>query len=278
MAQIVYSLVLIAPSPLERLIIDSIGREVPIIVLSPEALPSQISSKLSGFRPPDVPCLKDGLFHSPETIGRLRIEAAERFMHWREVERVVDGVVHHRTDDTEYISSRHRPRAGWDKEKWERDWMENLSKDVYVALQHRRQNEPHQRSPLVPNFYEEDDADRSHSVTPSESERIERPASPAPFPPNLLPHSQPFDPLHLPSLLLFTVSILGPLKNRVLDGIKAMARGYLDDDHPRRGLQARMEQAGRAERKAMRMIALGGLVTAGFAVGVGVGAAWNGPK
>ncbi|KAH6891802.1 hypothetical protein BKA70DRAFT_1326176 [Coprinopsis sp. MPI-PUGE-AT-0042] len=266
-----------SPSPLERSIIDSLGGDVPIIVLSPESLPTQITSKLSGFRPSNALSLKDGLFHSPETIGRLRIEAAERFMRWREVERAVDGVVQHRTDETEYFSPRHRPRAGWDKEKWERDWMENLSKDVYVALQDRRQYEPHQRSPLVPN-YEEDDADRSHSVTPSsESERPERPASPAPFHPNLLPHSQPFDPLHLPSLLLFAVSILGPLKNRVLDCVKAIAQGYLDDDHPRRAFQARRE-AGRAEKKTMRMIALGGLVTAGFAVGVGVGAAWSGPK
>jgi hypothetical protein len=207
------------------------------------------------------------------------MEAAERFMRWREVERAVDGVVHQRADDTEYFSPRHRPRAGWDKEKWERDWMENLSKDVYVALQHRRQNEPHQRSPLVPTFYEEHDADRSHSVTPSsESERVERPASPAPFPPNLLPHSQPFDPLHLPSLLLFTVSILVPLKNRVLDCVKAVAQGYFEDDHPRRAFQARHEEAGRAESKTVKMIALGSLLTAGFAVGVGVGAAWSGPK
>lgn len=78
------------------MLLDSLSRHIPIILLPlPRtrvhfSLPA--NSNLSVFRSRTPIALRAGLFRSPETLAALRVEAAERFLGWREVERAVRGV------------------------------------------------------------------------------------------------------------------------------------------------------------------------------------------
>lgn len=65
--------------------------------LEPLETPSTPSSRpepnTSTIRPPDAYVLRTSLFRRPEDLGTLRLEAAERFLRWREVERSVQQVL-----------------------------------------------------------------------------------------------------------------------------------------------------------------------------------------
>lgn len=132
--------------------------------------------------------LRSGLFRSPDILSSLRCEAAERFVHWREVERTVLDVRKHnlRRERRQLHDSEDEPysntRAIWSKANWELEWEAALSQDVARRVREDAQMKPNpQLSPLY--------ADSSGDL--------------------------PFDPLHLPSLLIFSLSILGPFHNRL---------------------------------------------------------------
>ncbi|KAA1474568.1 hypothetical protein DENSPDRAFT_841173 [Dentipellis sp. KUC8613] len=179
----------IASSPQERTIIDRLSAHIPIITLPPVASHSRQRLKLSAFRPASVYALRTGLFRSPETLALLRSEAADRFLRWREVERAVHNVRrtrHHTSSfDNEPKSAlpvgEKRGGAGpaWNKADWEAEWDATLSRDVARRL-------------------------REGTITG---------APPRPAHHSCAPIA--VDPLHLPSLLVFSMSLWTPLKFRV---------------------------------------------------------------
>ena len=83
-------------------------------------------------------------------------------------------------------SVRHSPgdSSAWDKEKWESEWMASFSADVAKRL------------------------DTHKTCSSAES-----------FPPYAFGRNSIYDPLHLPSLLVFSISLLGPLKERLEDSL-----------------------------------------------------------
>ncbi|KAF5384432.1 hypothetical protein D9615_003466 [Tricholomella constricta] len=220
------ALIFLLPSPptvLDNLILDTLSPQIPTIVLpritSTNSLSSQ--SKLSSFRPSSAIALRSGLFHSPETIAVLRSEATDRFLRWREVERTVDEIHMSRRDDT---SHHHRDPDGllWDKAKWEAEWVASLSQDVAKRLREGTITERNARCSSRNDHASTNDPSRSCLS------------------------SSYFDPLHLPSLLVFSVSLLGPLHARL-----------------RRSLAALVEVLGES--------GLGVALLGGFSMGIGVG-------
>ncbi|KAG2007010.1 hypothetical protein CC2G_014738 [Coprinopsis cinerea AmutBmut pab1-1] len=312
-----------APTALDRLIIDSLGGDIPIIVLStpPSSYPVSSSSsphasspalhptatsfissftrnsrsKLSAFRPSNAGAVKNGVFRSPETISVLRMEAAERFMRWREVERAVAGVLHDAPTSHRLESIGPKPRSSnksawdrWDKEKWEREWMEDFSRDVSIRLQERgsRRREvgvdeqPTEHGAPPPPYNDDTSSilDGDIPASPAYSSANSEKGSPSSWHNTLIPHAQPFDPLHLPSLFLFTVSMLGPLKARLFGAVRSSAKGYwADTASPAEAGPVRIADAQDAEKPTQwRWFVLGGLVTvsASFCAGMSIGAAW----
>ncbi|KAJ2919739.1 hypothetical protein MD484_g632, partial [Candolleomyces efflorescens] len=276
---------------------------------------------LSSFRPRNAVALKNGLFHSPETLATLRMEAAGRFLRWREVERVVRGLHGGDSTTTLYSSSYtrglskergSRKRAGderaqigwrgWDKEKWERDWMTDFSRDVAVGVK--------ERSMLLGEGTHSGEEDQQEDGVRSDAEGTlaegneegdeldEKHAAPRII---AYAHSHSFDPLHFPSLFLFTMSMLGPLKSRVVEAVKriclmpfAMVFGpagvvtplppaasrnrvrgsdttatqqEFDEKNAGQLVQGNIQFQGQTQK----WVVVGGLVGASFCVGVGVG-------
>lgn len=187
------ALVFLLPSPptiLEHLILDTLSFHIPIIVL-PRILPNhRLSSqtKLSFFQPSSAIALRFGLFHSPETVAALRSEATDRFLRWREVERAVDEI--HMSQRNE-ASHHHRDSDGlpWNKTKWEAEWEANLSQDVAKRVREGTITEDNRRA--VSSCRSTNDASRT-----------------------CLSNSH-FDPLHLPSFLVFSISLLHPISTRI---------------------------------------------------------------
>jgi hypothetical protein len=201
---------------------------------------------LSAFRPKDEVALKHGLFHSPETLATLRMEAAGRFLRWREVERVVRGLrgpsPHvlndaHAAERLKRSVSRMRRGErkglgwrGWDKEKWEREWMSELSRDVALGMKGSKGEASEVSPPLAFGTERASRMDTSSPTPPrsrqesrdgfDEKARYEEDVEDSSAAMVSLTHSHAIDPLHLPSLLLFTVSMFGPLKTRVLEMFK----------------------------------------------------------
>jgi hypothetical protein len=151
--------------------------------------------------------LRTGLFHSPETLATLRNEASDRFLRWREVERVVDDIHMSRREE---IVRAQRSRGSenhddsiWNKAKWESEWESSLSHDVAKRL---RDNTVTERNNDLSGCGPDRDHARSTSCMGNSS----------------------FDPLHLPSLLLFSLSLLGPLQNRLGRSIVAFVEALGD--------------------------------------------------
>jgi len=112
-------------------------------------------------------------------------------MRWREVERVVDEIHAARRAAAIDISNKR-----WSKAQWEAEWVTGLSRDVARRLREGTLTERNvQRFGKLEN--DEDDEELQHD-----------------------PHypclgGAGFDPLHLPSLFVFSLSLLGPLRSRV---------------------------------------------------------------
>lgn len=184
----------LAPSKLDKILISELNSHVPVIVLPPLArmssrptslsspsylepldTPSTPSSKTephtSAVRPPDPYVLRTSLLRTPEDLATLRLEAAERFLRWREVERSVQQVLGEpsRTQsesmylptskqdhvfsegDTSSNSSKGKRRKTmsslkWDKARWEAEWEGTLSKDVARTLRQRKRRMNSSRS------------------------------------------------------------------------------------------------------------------------------------
>jgi hypothetical protein len=83
----------------------------------------------------------------------------------------------------------------WSKAKWESEWEASLSQDVARRMRQGTLTEKN-----VNRSMHEASSPRSASCV-----------------------SNPFDPLHLPSLFMFSVSLLGPLQSRVWGTIIAFA-------------------------------------------------------
>ncbi|KAI1792663.1 hypothetical protein LXA43DRAFT_887036 [Ganoderma leucocontextum] len=183
-----------ALSPVERALVESLSTHIPIVLHPPSvSLSSGVSSHdhtrrassshLSAFRPTSIAALRTGLFRNPTTLATLRAEAAARFLRWREVERAVERV--RWSAETYHVDGERHPnaKAEWfDKQAWEAQWdpQDSLSREVALHLQ-RRSEPPRHASPFL--------------ITP--------------------PCNTAFDPLHLPSLVVFSFSLLGALRTRV---------------------------------------------------------------
>ena len=168
----------------------------------------------------------------------------DRFLRWREVERVVREIksAGKRKRDSEQETT----TEGWSKARWEIEWMEDHS--LHVARRMRestitqsaatKAQSRSKESNLSTDSPSEQDGDSLNVYDPNEKQFFQ-PSS-----------SISFDPLHLPSLFLFSLSLFDPLKSRV----KQCVVGFWGDWN--------------WKLSAMQMAIIGGV---GFCFGLGVG-------
>jgi hypothetical protein len=237
----------VAPTVLDCLLIKELGNEIPLIVLprlhSPPQEPSLLD-KLSSFRPSTAVALRSGLFNSPDTLSLLRSEATDRFLKWREVERMVTRIKPRPSLPTysHLCTLKHSTSTQWDKEKWETEYLTSFSHDVAkrarsVVTRQQMVTPLNQRNNSIIDDDNDDDSDE-------EDEDY------------LLPQQEfssssaygSLDPLHLPSLIFFSISLLKPLRWRLHTSISKFFESV-------------------ASEKNVRVALLGG-----FCVGLGIGA------
>ncbi|OJT06825.1 hypothetical protein TRAPUB_2342 [Trametes pubescens] len=286
------ALILVAcpsPTPAEKSLIEALSPHIPIVVLplaspatrdSPPNVSYKISSPhLSSFRPASIDALRIGLFRNPSTLARLRAEAASRFLRWREVERAVERVqwgVHASTSQTTAMKTPmpahahpNEKRGWWDKEEWEAQWEGELSHEVALHLRRRRAGTVRRITPLssLPpasqtSYFRARDAPSAVPDTPMPRDADEQERG-------LLSPSCPsaaFDPLHIPSLVVFSVSLLGALRTRVarsvgLHGVKRAAGAVVPEDGQQR----------RGGRSFGYRFGIGFALMSAFCAGVGIG-------
>ncbi|KAH9931552.1 uncharacterized protein B0H18DRAFT_989936 [Fomitopsis serialis] len=263
-----------APTPLEKSFLNDLSPHIPVIVLPPlpahPTYPFQTTYPLSNassayssprypegsssphtaatvssFRPATPHALRTGLFRAPETLARLRSEAASRFLRWREVERAVEKISPSSSADTVRASkspvvAHARTKSGWDKAQWEAEWEGSLSQEIAVGLQQRRRADT--ALPARPREEEE-----SRPPVFSES-RVRRGSQCAPA---------PFDPLHLGSLFMFSLSLLGPLKSHIA---RSLSFGRRD-----------VSSTSRAKPNRSMGFGLGLALVGAFCAGIGLG-------
>jgi hypothetical protein len=143
------------------------------------------------------------------------------------------------------------PTNGWTKAQWEMEWMENHS--LHVARRMRegtitQRNVANTRSRSKESNHQSlspasDDSQKVYDPNQEEDEHYRG----SPFQPS---SSISFDPLHLPSLLFFSLCLLNPLKAKV----KQSAKGLWGDWS--------------WKLSTMQMAIVGGV---GFCFGLGVG-------
>ncbi|KDR72540.1 hypothetical protein GALMADRAFT_270524 [Galerina marginata CBS 339.88] len=250
------------PTPLDREIISSLSKHIPLIPLPRlhgphRGLGHGSASKLSEFRPASAVALRSGLFHSPETVALLREEAVDRFLRWREVERAVEGIwegshkVHLRKrsmsggrigrklGEKEWGRSQigsfgsdaeggepQAPKAEkWSKARWEAQWMASHSQEVATRMREGTITERSVKRDRKSSaeLFKGDHGEKQNLGPDSGSTDPESPRLPQERQDGHEHAHMPFDPLHLPSLLMFSVSIVGPLRRRVTDSVWGMA-------------------------------------------------------
>lgn len=175
-----------SPSHFDTSIAEQLSPHIPVIALPPFPSSRRSSQHLSSFRPADSTSLKSYLFRSPETLASLRTEAADRFLRWREVHRVHNAMTT-ATPPTFHKAHPYRPtNIKWNKADWEAEWDYKLSKEV---------------------------SDLNKSTLPPPS----KPPSPSNSSSSCVAYYSPttFDPLHLPSTLMLSMSLLSPLRYRI---------------------------------------------------------------
>ncbi|PPR06916.1 hypothetical protein CVT24_010998 [Panaeolus cyanescens] len=322
------------PSDSLKPLIREISSLVPVIILPltsqdhsshfrRRSYSSSISkAKLSTFSPTSVHSLLVGLFRTPETLKKLRMEAVERFLKWREVEGEVarslalstgiplsanlsDSISSETQHPLEYAaSSGVKRRIGmgarvdkddvqrkWQewKQQWEREWMESFSVDVASRL---REERGYPRTPTYTRFTTETSGNRKRVRTVEHGEgvphgqELDSPSSPVD---NALTQSttlgQPSDPLHIPSLIILSLSLLGPLKQRLREKIKGVLAIFWDTNtslsaqhtYPcshcgsivTPGSRRERELAARASYRGNRRLVLVGI--GGLMIGVSIG-------
>ena len=179
-------------------------------------------AKLASICPHSAHALRTHLLRSPEALSTLRLEAAERFMRWREVERAVGHVLGDTTPPSDRESTERTPIVSrgegpgkrkrttvaqrWSKARWEEEWEGGLATDVAKTLRARRVKGMERRStvrgparPRLTPLCTDVGVGTMNSPVCEDT-------------PSSAAH---FDPLHLPSLLAFSFSLLGPLKARI---------------------------------------------------------------
>ncbi|KAH7928871.1 hypothetical protein BV22DRAFT_1110246 [Leucogyrophana mollusca] len=179
-----------ASSPEYNGLLDALAPHIPIIILPHSSSPPRPRPHMSSFLPATPAALRAGLFRSPETLSTLRYEAAERFLRWREVERAVEGIREHDLKEIRapsfFIPSKNDNKSDeenkkWDKAKWEAEWESRLSQDVARS--------------------------RKNTITNRSRSRARSPTHTGPC----------FDPLHVSSLLVLSMSLLEPLRKFLLE-------------------------------------------------------------
>ncbi|OSD01011.1 hypothetical protein PYCCODRAFT_1436793 [Trametes coccinea BRFM310] len=292
-------------STMEKALIDALSPHIPIIVLpspftAPTAgygHPSNLSYRIfsphtSGFRPATLEALRKGLFRSPNTLATLRAEAASRFLRWREVERAVERVqwgvssssstahpLATKTTQSEGHATGEK-RGWWDKEAWEAEWEGNLSQEVALHVRRRRAGTARRITPLHATE-RQTSYFRAVGVSPDASVAALDTAMPRDAdageggllsPP--CPSAAAFDPLHLPSLMVFSFSLLGALRTRVgrafgLSGVTVPSR---DRSGTIGASQARVQEPSKAGARSVGFTFGIGLALVGaFCAGVGFG-------
>ncbi|KIL66053.1 hypothetical protein M378DRAFT_124543 [Amanita muscaria Koide BX008] len=201
--------------------------------------PGRIQSpKVSCFKPRTLAALRAGLFRSPEIVAQLRSEAADRFMRWREVECAVadifsirNGALSPDISPSGYHNAQRSSPSSWDKARWESEWMPTFSVDVAKRLR---------EGTITQRIKEFSQDETKFGYVPKTCPFAETVPSP------VFGRNPMYDPLHLPSLLVFSISLLGPLRER-FDGSLSFVWDAL-------------------EQVQVRVALLGG-----FVVGLGVG-------
>ena len=179
-----------SPTHFDTSLVEQLSPHIPIIALPPFPSSRRSSQHLSSFRPPNSTSLRTHLFRSPETLISLRMEAADRFLRWREVHRVRNGSTLSvpTTSPTPHKAHPYSPtKTRWNKADWEAEWDYRLSKEV---------SDLHVSTLPPPS--------PSKLSSPSNSSGCAAYYSPTTF-----------DPLHLPSVFMFSLSLLSPLRYHI---------------------------------------------------------------
>ncbi|KAH8102072.1 hypothetical protein BXZ70DRAFT_51209 [Cristinia sonorae] len=232
-----------APSHYDEALIKGLCPHIPLIVLPPHV---QSTSMLRNRRLPHTSSihaespldLRTALLRSTETLLTLRVEAADRFLRWREVERSVENALNTgpespnvervlrdwrlHADPASHPGFKSLTSVRWDKEKWEAEWEGSLSADVSLALRQRRsQSRTH---PL---------SEHSTSSGPSRHTSLDEKSFVRDRPANGVP-ALSLDPLHIPSLVAFSYhSLLAPLRARLAN---IFTPAFSSSAHPAKSL------------------------------------------
>jgi hypothetical protein len=121
--------------------------------------------------------LRGGIFRSPETLNLLRSEAANRFLRWREIEQVASTVHESRSN-----AQSKQQGVAWDKAAWETEWDATLSRDVATRL-----------------------GENTATSAPGQTHVARNPTCTLAL----------LDPLHIPSLMMVSLSLFTPLKDSI---------------------------------------------------------------
>lgn len=180
-----------SPTHSDTYLVERLSPHIPVIALPPFPSSRRSSRHLSSFRPANSTALRSHLFRSPETLVSLRMEAADRFLRWREVHRVHNALTLSVATAFPTLLKGHSyspTKARWNKSDWETEWDYKLSKEVFDL-----------NKPTLP--------------PPSPS----KPPSPGNSNSSCAAYYAPtaFDPLHLPSIFMFSLSLLSPLRYRI---------------------------------------------------------------
>lgn len=179
-----------SPTHFDTSLVEQLSSHIPVIGLPPFPPSRRSSHHLSSFRPADSSALRSHLFRSPETLASLRMEAADRFLRWREVHRVHNALTLSVVTTSPTVLKAHPPspaKTRWNKADWEAEWDYKLSKEV---------SDLHTLAPPPPSPIK--------PPSPSNSSSCAAYYSPTTF-----------DPLHLPSIFAFSLSLLAPLRYRI---------------------------------------------------------------
>jgi hypothetical protein len=180
-----------SPTHFDTSLVEQLSPHIPVIALPPFPPSRRSSQHLSSFRPGNSIALRSHLFRSPEALASLRMEVADRFLRWREVHRVHNALTLSVTTTSPTLLKGHSylpTKARWNKADWEAEWDYKLSKEVSDL----------NKLTLPP-------PSPSKPPSPSNSNG----SCPAYYSPTT------FDPLHLPSIFMFSLSLLSPLRYRI---------------------------------------------------------------
>jgi hypothetical protein len=118
---------------------------------------------------------------------------------------------------TKRLDESERGKEGWNKTKWEAEWLESLSRDVDMVRRTREPAVTEKTVAMAPSTLQNKKrskciSDDGPRVPQRQQQRHSASYASAANP--------TFDPLHLPSLIAFSVSLLGPLKARLGESMR----------------------------------------------------------